>query len=324
MSPEQITGAPVDARTDVFGMGGVIYEATTGHQPFEANADLEVMTKIVEGRMTPPGTYVENYPRELEAILYRSMANEPAQRYSTADEMRLALEDWLARSGPPVTHKEVAALLRSRVGSKMDERLTRIRAAMSAGPQTHPSHTPSGAGISTSGVIPANRPPRVAPIPAAIPQPRSSQPVIPQPRSSQPNVLQPPPRRAPPQAAPPAPTTRGFATDPSELAPDSGSGFNMDTVADFYLPDYLDPNAPTIRPEPPAAPAPLAFQPLPEPPAQPFVPHVEEAPIDIRQYVLAAIIGVGVAVALGGLGLFVWHLISPEPPAATAPASHPH
>jgi serine/threonine protein kinase len=161
MSPEQITGVAVDARTDVFGMGGVIYEATTGHQPFEANADLEVMTKIVEGRMTPPSTYVKGYPRELEAILYRAMAKEQSDRFASADEMRIALETWLARSGPPVTHAEVATLLRSRVGPKMDERLDRIRAAMSAGPDKYPSHTPSGAGISTSGVIPTHRPVRV-------------------------------------------------------------------------------------------------------------------------------------------------------------------
>jgi serine/threonine-protein kinase len=306
-------------------MGGVIYEATTGHQPFEANADLEVMTKIVEGRITPPSAYVPNFPRELESILYRSMANDPGQRFSTADEMRLALESWLARSGPPVTHVEVAALLRSRVGGKMDERLGRIRAAMTAGPQHHPSHTPSGAGISTSGVIPTNRPARVAPIPPGLPQP------VPPPRSSQPNALQPPPRRAPPsQPVQPPPSRRGFASDPSDLAPDSGSGFNMDTVADFYLPDYLDPNAPMVRPEPGTPPPPPAravasqpASPVFQAPHAMYAPQPEEPPIDVRQYILAAIIGVGVAVALGGAGLFVWHLISPDPPAPIAAPAAP-
>jgi hypothetical protein len=109
----------------------------------------------------------------------------------------------------------------------------------------------------------------------------------------------------------------------------------MDTVADFYLPDYLDPNAPMMRPEPgpppapgPPAPVPMAAPPLPlqppEPHHQAYAPSLEEPPIDIRQYILAAIIGVGVAVAIGGVGLFVWHLISPDPPSAvSAPAQRP-
>jgi serine/threonine protein kinase len=297
MSPEQITGAPVDGRTDVFGMGGVIYEATTGHQPFEANADLEVMTKIVEGRMTPPSTYVRGYPRELEAILQRAMACDPANRFASADGMRVALEGWLARSGPPVGHVEVAALLRSRVGAKMDERLDRIRAAMSAGPQNNPSHTPSHAGISTSGVIPTNRG-RLAPPPPAVPQPTA-------------RPWAPPPR---PQDA------SGRISDlPDMQAPDSGSGFNMDTVADFELPDYLDPNARMVRHEPPRAePSRPALHAAPTqvaPPPQFDFPHQGEEPaIDPRQYILAAIIGVLVAVAIGGLGLLVWRLISPPQP----------
>jgi serine/threonine protein kinase len=303
MSPEQITGVAVDARTDVFGMGGVIYEATTGHQPFEANADLEVMTKIVEGRMTPPSTYVKGYPRELEAILYRAMAKEQSDRFASADEMRIALETWLARSGPPVTHAEVATLLRSRVGPKMDERLDRIRAAMSAGPDKYPSHTPSGAGISTSGVIPTHRPVRVGSAPGLPPVPSPSARQLPSPPSS---------RRELP-AAPPFPPGGGmprFASDPSDLAPDSG--FNMDTVADYQVPDYLDPDARLVRAQQPG-PVPV------EPPPVQYAGELEEPAIDVRQYILAAVIGVVVAVALGGAGLFVWHLITPDPVPAAVP-----
>jgi len=306
MSPEQITGVPVDARTDVFGMGGVIYEATTGHQPFEGAADLEVMTKIVEGRMTPPSTYIQGYPRELEAILYRAMAREQSDRFASADEMRIALEGWLARSQSPVTHEHVAALLRSRVGGKMDERLDRIRAAMSADPARYPSHTPSGAGISASGVIPARRPARVAPAPPGVPASREW-PAPPRPESA----LQRPTLHRPAPAGPPQSMPR-FASDPSDLAPDSG--FNMDTVADFQVPDYLDPGARLVRMEPPpAAPPPVV------PGQVQYLGELEEPAIDVKQYILAAVIGVGVAVALGGLGLFVWRLVSPDPPPATPP-----
>ncbi len=282
MSPEQISGTAVDGRTDVFGMGGVIYEATTGVQPFAASGDLEVMTKIVEGRLTPPSAHVQGYPRELEAIVMQAMAADPARRFASADQMRLALEAWVSRSGPPVTHQDVAALLRSRVGAKMDERLEKIRAAMSA-PERHPSHTPSA-----SGVIPTNR--RIAPPPPAIPK----------------GMGRPLPD--------PAPVPR--LEEIPDLS-DSDGAFAMDTVADFQIPDYLDPGRAMLRPAPAAAaPAPDPIRPPPEPArAAPAPPS--ERPIDMRQYILAAALGVLVAIVLGGAAYAAWRLIEPPPAPAT-------
>jgi len=296
MSPEQISGAGVDGRTDVFGMGGVIYEATTGHQPFESGGDLEVMNKIVEGRLTPPSAHVRGYPRELEAIILRAMANRPADRFSSADEMRGALEGWIARTGAPVAHAEVAAVLRSRVGPKMDERLERIRAAMSTNPERSPSHTPSGAGISTSGIIPTNRPARVAPAPP---------PVL---RAPLPAAGAPPPR---------APTKAELA---ELLGPDSG--FNMDTVADLQVPDFLNPAFDTIRPPP--APGPSDVVVVQQGPDLAHGPEDDEAPpLDARQYIVAAAIGIAVAVVVGGGAFLLWRTMTP-PPSAPVPAAPQH
>ena len=311
MSPEQITGSTVDGRTDVFGMGGVIYEATTGRQPFASSGDLEVMNKIVEGRLDMPSAHMARYPRELEAIVLRAMANNPEQRFASAEQMRQALEGYLSRSGPPVTHADVANLLRSRVGPKMDERLDRIRSAMSAAPPKNPSHTPSA-----SGVIPTNRVPRVAPPPPLVPQP-----VRPaaggSARAGLGSTVALPQRPPLPAERPP---------------PDSGGGFNMDTIADFQLPDYLDPGASPIRPASlPQPPAPTSLaQPFPLPPAGPAAaapapegnPEAfeDEAPIDMRQYILAAAMGVGVAVLVGGGAYVAWRLFV----APSAPASSQH
>ncbi len=314
MSPEQIAGTKVDGRTDVFGMGGVLYESTTGKQPFASAGDLEVMNKIVEGRLERPSSLQRGYPPELEAIVMKAMANDPAQRFATADEMRIALESYLARSGPPVTHAEVAALLRSRVGAKIDERLDRIRTAMSSAPEKNPSHTPSHAGISTSGVIPTNRPPRLAPPPPLVPKR-----VLPAA-----GVKAGPP---PPLLAPPA-----RMVDLEDKQPDSGGGFNMDTVADFQLPDYLDPGPSQARAGAAALPLPPPPAPAPGAPrAAPFSggeaqqqqqqqlqqqPQEEEEPIDTRQYVIAAAFGVIVAVLLGGAAYVGWRLMYPQ-------AAHP-
>jgi len=293
MSPEQITGAKVDGRTDVFGMGAVIYEATTGRQPFASSGDLEVMNKIVEGRLEPPSTHFARYPRELEAIVMKSMATEPSNRFDSADAMRIALEDWIARSGPPVTHADVAALLRSRVGPKMDERLDRIRAAMSAAPEKNPSHTPSGAGISTSGIIATNRPARVAPAPPAVPKPTL-------------------PAAGARPLRPIAPEAKMLDLT-EDKAPDSG--FNMDTVADFQLPDYLLPGpSPALPPAPPAVNAPEARSAQNARTISPgplLSQQVEEQALDTRQYVVAAVMGVVVAVVLGGAAYAAWRFMTP-------------
>ncbi len=307
MSPEQITGGRVDGRTDVFGMGGVIYEATTGRQPFASSGDLEAMTKIVEGRLAPPSTHVRNYPRELEAIVLCAMATDPANRFASADDMRAALEAFIARSGPPVGHAEVAQLLRSRVGAKMDERLERIQAAMSERPDRHNSHTPSGAGISTSGVIPTNRPPRVAPAPPGVPK----------------LALPAAGARPAPRGGAPAPLPAVFDDDDG---PDS-SGFNMDTVADFQLPAYLDPGSRTPGPGQ-AAPGPQGhdgahdglFRGGAAPPARDQSAPDQEPPLDMRQYILAAVAGVAVAVVLGGAAYAAWRFLGPTSP--SPPAQH--
>jgi serine/threonine-protein kinase len=302
MSPEQITGVPVDARTDVFGMGGVIFEATTGVQPFASPGDLEVMTKIVDGRLVPPSSLVSGYPRELEAIVLRAMAHSPAQRFSSADEMRVALEGYLARSGPPVTHREVAALLRARVGAKMDQRLAAIRAAMSANPDKHPSHTPSGAGISTSGVIPTNRPPRVAPAPPALPR------VVPPAAGSRPELPRPPP----------------VTTDDLVDVSGGDGGFNMDTVADLQVPDYLDPGSVPLRP--PGPPQPEWVPASGSQPIEVPVPRAapSEPPLDAKQYALAAAIGVLIAILVGGAAYAVWRFaLAPHAAQAVPALGHP-
>ncbi len=284
MSPEQIMGTRVDARTDVFGMGGVLFEATTGLQPFMGTGDLEVMTKIVEGRLAPPSTIVPGYPRELEAIVLRALATDPARRFASADEMRCALEDWLGRDRSAVTHADVAALLRERVGSKIDERLERIRAAMRTDAR-NPSHTPSAAGLSASGVIAMAQPLRVAPGPPPLPRP-----TIPDPHGTLPDI------------------------DGPELSPDSG--FNMDTVADHPIPDFLNPGDVGLRP-PAATPSPAPAY-VPPPPADPggTVRSATVRADDSREYVVAAVIGVVVALSIVGMAFLAWRLLSP----ASSPA----
>lgn len=127
MSPEQARGGAIDRRSDVFALGIVLYEITTAVRPFSGVNELEVMKSLASGRFDPPSAVVAGYPKELETIVLTAMSMDPAQRYPSADAVRVALEEWLSRSGPVVTEAHIAATVRERVGQHVDDRLAKIR-----------------------------------------------------------------------------------------------------------------------------------------------------------------------------------------------------
>ena len=92
MSPEQAEGKPVDARTDVFSLGAVVYELLAGRRPFEGDSQIATITAIL--RDDPPAlkTFRSDVPPSVERILRRALAKKPDDRYSSAAEMRDELE----------------------------------------------------------------------------------------------------------------------------------------------------------------------------------------------------------------------------------------
>jgi serine/threonine protein kinase len=132
MAPEIVAGQAYDRRGDIFALGCVLYEATTGVQPFRGGSDPQVMQAVLRGVYQPPVTLVRGYPIELASIVDRALAPDPRQRYATAERMRVALEEWLAKSGPVVTPTQVGSLVRQRLGSHLDKRREHVRAAMAA------------------------------------------------------------------------------------------------------------------------------------------------------------------------------------------------
>jgi eukaryotic-like serine/threonine-protein kinase len=113
IAPEQIRGAQVDRRADIYSMGCLLYVATTGQRPFGAGASA--LGKIVQGKYALPSTLREDYPPELERIIRTALSSSPDERFNTAEEMRFALEQWLFTLERPVTHAQVAALVASRL-----------------------------------------------------------------------------------------------------------------------------------------------------------------------------------------------------------------
>ncbi len=95
MSPEQAAGRPLDARSDVFAFGIVLYEALAGHRPFEANNDLELLKTIVHG--TPQARPAE-IPEQLRNAVERALEKDPADRYQSMRELVIELKRIVRKS----------------------------------------------------------------------------------------------------------------------------------------------------------------------------------------------------------------------------------
>lgn len=100
MSPEQVRGAQLDGRSDLYSLGITLYEVVTGKRPYEGENEYAVMSGHLTGQPRPPKELAPDIPVALNDLILMSLSKEPAQRFQTAAAFRNALE---RTAGLPLT-----------------------------------------------------------------------------------------------------------------------------------------------------------------------------------------------------------------------------
>jgi serine/threonine protein kinase len=111
LSPEAAFGETVDARTDIFATGIVLWEMLTGRRLFQAGSDMETLQRVRAAEVPSLRTINPEVPEELEKIILKSLARERNQRFSSAREFGQALSSHLASRGIAVTSYDLASYL---------------------------------------------------------------------------------------------------------------------------------------------------------------------------------------------------------------------
>jgi eukaryotic-like serine/threonine-protein kinase len=119
MSPEQAHGRNVDARSDIFSFGVVLYEMATGQRAFQKDSKIETLAAILREEPKPPTAVVEDFPKELERLVFRCLRKDPERRFQHMDDLKVALEELkeesdsgsLSGAPPPPSNKNRRPLI---------------------------------------------------------------------------------------------------------------------------------------------------------------------------------------------------------------------
>jgi serine/threonine protein kinase len=119
-SPEQVMGTALDRRTDIFALGVVLWEITTGRRLFKARTDAETLMRISSGYRKRPTDFIGDYPPDLEAIVDRALAHEPEARYPTAADFANDLDRFVG--SPGIRTRDCGVFMTSLFGDRMQNK----------------------------------------------------------------------------------------------------------------------------------------------------------------------------------------------------------
>ncbi len=162
MSPEQLLGQEVDGRADVYAVGTLLYELTTGHLPFEVEGDYLRMIAQLQQVPALPSTHNPELPSGLDLIVARALQKEPADRYDTSGAFRDALEELEREYGVLRPYGTPAA------GSSTVSGAPIARPSSSSQPAIIPQAIPNFNSNSSAVLTPVESAMRLTPIPFSV------------------------------------------------------------------------------------------------------------------------------------------------------------
>jgi len=142
MSPEQARGEEVDARTDVFALGIVLWEMLTGGRLFDADTDVGVLRAVQERMIPRPARLNPEVPEDLDAAVMRALERDLPKRFQSAGELERALAEVVLRNARTLEDRDVGAYLRKLFPEDADEERREVVSASGPTPVVMPAEAP--------------------------------------------------------------------------------------------------------------------------------------------------------------------------------------
>ena len=142
MSPEQVSGSPVDGRSDLFSLGVVLYELLTSRKPFQGDNLTAISYKIVHEDHTPPADLSPEIPHEFNDIVGRAMAKDPWNRYQRGKDLALALYQLKAQLDERRSQEDLGTMISAAAESVPTLKLANLKEIAESG-APDPQETPA-------------------------------------------------------------------------------------------------------------------------------------------------------------------------------------
>jgi len=110
MSPEQVSGGEIDARSDLFSVGVLLAEMVMARRLFTSTNDLDILLMVRDARLDRLHAYADEFPVALRVLTVRALQRKPEDRFQSAAEFRDALDEWIRRTSR-VTSRDLANLI---------------------------------------------------------------------------------------------------------------------------------------------------------------------------------------------------------------------
>ena len=119
LSPEQAECRDIDARSDQFSLGTVLYEMLCGLRPFEGDTEVATLQKVRQAAVEPPSQHRPEVPQAVDAAILRALARRPEQRFETCGALQVALSRALQQVAPEFTSAELADWMAARFAGEI-------------------------------------------------------------------------------------------------------------------------------------------------------------------------------------------------------------